>query len=268
MPLTDSPAPTSRTESLVTLLLRGLLAGLVAGVLAGGVAFVLGEPHIDAAIAIEESAGAHEHDAVESGGHSHDEDEALVSRTGQRFGLFLATGLAGMALGAVFSVAYYYLRLRRVSASSAPAFGLVLAGLAWLAVEAVPFFKYPANPPAVGDPETITQRTWLWFASVVLGLIAVSVAAVLARAVRDRQFLSVRVAAPVAAFLAVVTVGYLILPKIDEVADDFPASLLWEFRLSSLAVQAMLWLVLGVAFAFLTERAARNDAERAARITR
>ncbi len=44
---------------------------------------------------------------------------------------------------------------------------LTVAGLGWVAIGAVPFVKYPANPPAVGDPETIDQRTWLW---VVLGL--------------------------------------------------------------------------------------------------
>jgi predicted cobalt transporter CbtA len=129
--------------------------------------------------------------------------------------------------------------------------------LGWLAIEAVPFFKYPANPPAVGDPETITQRTWLWLAAVVLGLLAVVASVFAAKAVAAQEFLSVRIAAPVLAFLAVVTIGYLVLPTVNEVGDDFPAVLLWQFRLSSLATQATLWLVLGLAFAFLTERATR-----------
>lgn len=166
------------TDSFAKLLIRGLLAGLIAGILAGGVAFVLGESHIDAAIAIEESNSAaeaevHSHDATqaaEPAGHSHDEEEALVSRDGQRFGLFLATSLAGLALGAIFAVVANY--ARRVTTLSGPLLGLTLAHC-WLAIEAVPFFKYPANPPAVGDPETITQRTWLWLAAVVLGLLAV-----------------------------------------------------------------------------------------------
>ena len=55
----------------------------------------------------------------------------------------------------------------------------------------------------------------------------------------------------------VVTIGYLVLPTVNEVGDDFPAVLLWQFRLSSLATQATLWLALGLAFAFLTERATR-----------
>ena len=38
-------------------LVRGLLAGLFAGLVAFGVAYVIGEPSVNAAIAIEESAG-------------------------------------------------------------------------------------------------------------------------------------------------------------------------------------------------------------------
>ncbi|WP_009477501.1 CbtA family protein [Rhodococcus sp. JVH1] len=254
------------TDSFAKLLIRGLLAGLIAGILAGGVAFVLGESHIDAAIAIEESNSAaeaevHSHDATqaaEPAGHSHDEEEALVSRDGQRFGLFLATSLAGLALGAIFAVVANY--ARRVTTLSGPLLGLTLATLGWLAIEAVPFFKYPANPPAVGDPETITQRTWLWLAAVVLGLLAVVASVFAAKAVAAQEFLSLRIAAPVLAFLVVVTIGYLVLPTVDEVGDDFPAVLLWQFRLSSLATQATLWLVLGLAFAFLTERATRATA--------
>ncbi|AQA23553.1 putative cobalt transporter subunit family protein [Rhodococcus sp. MTM3W5.2] len=260
------------TGTFKNLLIRGLLAGLIAGLLAGAVAFVIGEPHIDAAIAIEEAAAApvepHGHDAgtteattgAESGGHSHgDSEEPLVSRDGQRFGLFLATSLAGLALGALFAAVAYY--ARRVSGLSGPILALTLAGLGWLAVEAVPFFKYPANPPAVGDPETINNRTWLWLAAVVLGLAAVSIAAYVAKVVAANQFLTVRIAAPLLAFLAVAGIGYLVLPDINEVGPDFPASLLWDFRVSSLTIQATLWLALGLGFAFLTERAAKASSQ-------
>ncbi|MFD4182540.1 CbtA family protein [Rhodococcus sp. NPDC058514] len=252
------------TGTFKNLLIRGLLAGFVAGLLAGAVAFVIGEPHIDAAIAIEESAAApteaHGHDAgtteAATGGHSHgDSEEPLVSRDGQRFGLFLATTLAGLALGALFAAVAYY--ARRVSGLSGPILALALAGLGWLAVEAVPFFKYPANPPAVGDPETINNRTLLWLATVVLGLAAVAIAAYVAKVLAANEFLTVRIAAPLLAFLAVVGIGYLALPDIDEVGPDFPASLLWDFRISSLTIQATLWLALGLGFAFLTERSNR-----------
>jgi len=258
------------TESLKTLLLRGLLAGLIAGLLGGVVAFALGEPHVQAAIEIEESAAApvepdhaagevaphgHEAETAEPEGHSHG-DDALVSRTGQRVGLFLATGLAGMALGAIFAVVVHY--ARRFTTMAGTPLAIVVAGCGWLAIEAVPFFKYPANPPAVGDPDTINERTLLWLASVVLGLLAVAAAVYVGRLLKNQDLVTTRVIGQVAAFLVVVTIGYVALPGIDEVGEDFPATLLWQFRISSLATQAALWLALGLAFAFLTERAGRR----------
>ena len=140
---------------------------------------------------------------------------------------------------------------------------IALAFGGWLAIEAVPFFKYPANPPAVGDPDTINQRTWLWLAAVVLGLAAVTAAALVAKRVAA-QPLSVRIAGPFVTFLVIVGLGYVLLPGINEVGADFPATLLWEFRLSSLATQATLWISLGLAFAFLTERAASQRQTREA----
>ncbi|WP_415972063.1 CbtA family protein [Rhodococcus sp. 077-4] len=254
MPLTDTHGPTLQ-GTFVQLLVRGLLAGLVAGLLAGAVAFVVGEPHIDSAIAIEEAAGEPHHADAAPAAHSHGDEEPLVSRDGQRVGLFLATGLAGLALGAIFASALHY--GRRFSSLPGSVLALVGAGAGWLAIEAVPFFKYPANPPAVGDPETITQRTWLWLASVILGLLAVAVAVYVAKAVASTSSVAVRVGAPLLAFLVLVGIGYTLLPEVNEVGSDFPATLLWEFRLSSLATQATLWLGLGLVFAFLTDRAVR-----------
>jgi len=30
-----------------------------------------------------------------------------------------------------------------------------LAAIMWLTIYIIPFLKYPANPPTVGDPETV-----------------------------------------------------------------------------------------------------------------
>lgn len=252
---TVTPAAAPLTGGFGALLLRGLLAGLIAGLCAGAIAYLLGEPHINAAIALEEAASAHAH--AEAAAHTHG-DDALVSRAGQQVGLFLATGLGGMALGAILAAALHY--ARRLTALPGPTLALAASALGWLAIEAVPFAKYPANPPAVGDPETIAQRTWLWLAAVALGLAAVAAAVAVARLSRASGV--ARVAGPTAAFLAVAGLGVALLPTVNEVGPDFPASLLWEFRVASLATQATLWLVLGLAFAWLTERAQEATAPR------
>lgn len=246
--------------SLKTLLLRGLLAGLIAGLLAATVGYFVGEPQVDAAIAIEEAAAApaeHGHEAAEPEGHSHgDEDEPLVSRSGQKAGQFLALGLAGMAFGALLASALNV--ARRFTSLSGPRLSLLAAGFAWAAIVAVPFFKYPANPPAVGDPETINSRTWLWVAAVVLGLLAVAASVAAYRALAG-QLDTLRLIAAVVAFVLVNTIGYILLPGVNEVAEDFPATLLWRFRVASLAETTTLWVSLGLAFAALTEFASRSS---------
>ncbi|WP_067647946.1 CbtA family protein [Nocardia harenae] len=239
------------TESLKTLLLRGLLAGVLAGLLAATVGYFVGEPKVDAAIAIEEAAAESHPHTDEPAGHSHDEEEALVSRDGQKAGQFLALGLAGAAFGVLVGAAVHLLR----RFGTGPLFGLAVALAGWLAVVLVPFFKYPANPPAVGDPETINDRTWLWVAAVLLGLVAVA-AAVFGYRLLAGQLRSVRLIGGVAAFVAVVILGYVLLPGVNEVSADFPAGLLWEFRVSSLAVSSTLWVALGLLFAALSEFAA------------
>ena len=142
-----------------SLLVRGLIVGLFAGLLAGTFAYVTGEPHIDSAIAIEEAAVPRTPMTPNGKAIPADpEEEPLVSRDGQRFGLFLATSLYGVALGGIFAVGFTLLRRRlRTPSDSYAALGLAAAG--YVGIVLVPFLKYPPNPPAVGDPETITKRT-------------------------------------------------------------------------------------------------------------
>lgn len=244
--------------SLTSLLLRGLLAGFLAGLSAGTVGYFVGEPKVDAAIAIEESAGGHSHGAVAEShaGHTHgDEEEPLVGRTGQKVGQFLATGLAGMALGAIFAAVAHIARRHTTLPGNRLALGLGIGG--WAAIVAVPFFKYPANPPAVGDPETINDRTLLWVAAVLLGLVAVG-AGVWVWKLLSVQSETVRLIAAMAVFVLVTALGYILLPGVNEVGDDFPATLLWQFRVASLSVSTTLWVALGLAYAGLTEWAARS----------
>ncbi|WP_040788160.1 CbtA family protein [Nocardia paucivorans] len=244
--------------SLTSLLLRGLLAGFLAGLLAGTVGYFVGEPKVEAAIAIEESAGGHSHGtgADSHTGHTHgDEEEPLVGRTGQKFGQFLATGLAGTALGAIFAAVAHI--ARRYTALSGTRLALTLGVGGWAAVVAVPFFKYPANPPAVGDPETVNDRTLLWVAAVLLGLVAVGAWVWVWKAL-GAQPETVRLIAATVVFVLVTTLGYILLPGVNEVGDDFPATLLWQFRVASLAVSTTLWVALGLAYAGLTEWAGRS----------
>ncbi|MFG3089241.1 CbtA family protein [Streptomyces antibioticus] len=225
------------------LLVRGMLAGLAAGVLALLVAYFLGEPLVDRAIGFEEShAPAHEHEVE------------LVSR-GLQSTAGLATGvlLYGVAFGGIAALAYCF-ALGRVGRFGPRATALLLSGVALVAVYVVPFLKYPANPPAVGDPDTIGKRTTLYFLMMVLSVLLAVAATLLGKRLAPRLGNWYATVAAVAAFALVVGLAYAFLPVVNEVPGDFPATVLWRFRISALAMQATLWAGFGLVFGELAQR--------------
>ncbi|WP_205695685.1 CbtA family protein [Conexibacter sp. SYSU D00693] len=236
------------------LIKRGLVAGAIGGLLAGVFAFFVGEPLVQDAIDIEEAGSA---SAALTPVLAHISDWS-VSRGEQRGGLFLATILYGTCFGALFALVFAVVR-GRMAARDDWQLSTRLAGLLFVALVLLPFLKYPANPPAVGDPETINERTWQYLAMLAGGIFALLAAYRVRNAVADDAPWKRPVAAG-ATFLALAAVLYLGMPKLDEVPADFPPTLLWEFRLSALGTQAILWAGLGTAYGILSLRAARAGA--------
>ncbi|MBL1087748.1 CbtA family protein, partial [Streptomyces actinomycinicus] len=198
------------------LLVRGMLAGLAAGVLALVVAYVLGEPSIDKAIGFEE---AHSH------GHEHGQEVEVVSRSLQSTA-GLATGVLvyGVAFGGVAALAFCF-ALGRVGRFGPRATALLLSGCALLAVYVVPFLKYPANPPSVGDPDTIGKRTALYFLMMLLSVLLAVAATLLGKRLAPGLGNWWASVAAVTAFVVVIGLAYQFLPVVDEVPEHFPASL-------------------------------------------
>ncbi|WP_298516576.1 CbtA family protein [uncultured Nocardioides sp.] len=248
-------------------LVRGLLVGLLAGIAAFLVAHQVGESHVERAIELEE-AGAAEAPADEAEPHSHDDgathshgDEGggtEVSRDNQRtFGLATGTLAVGVALGGILALvaAAVVGRLGRLSPAQSTA---VVALVGFVAVALVPFLKYPATPPAVGNAETIGERTGYYFAfqlvSVIVGVLAVALAVRLWE--RLGAFEAVVIAA--GAYVVVVATVGAVLPTVNEVG-DFPADTLWFFRRASLLTLATMWAVLGVGLTGLVGRLHQRD---------
>ncbi|MFI2645129.1 CbtA family protein [Streptomyces sp. NPDC018610] len=223
------------------LLVRGMLAGLAAGVLALVVAYLLGEPSVDKAIGFEDA-------------HSHEHEMEVVSRSLQSTA-GLATGVLvyGVAFGGIAALAYCF-AMGRVGRFGPRATALLLSGCALLAVYVVPFLKYPANPPSVGEPDTIGKRTTLYFLMMVLSVLLAVAAVILGKRLAPVLGNWWATVVAVAAFAVVIGSAYEFLPVINEVPQDFPAALLWRFRLSALAVQTVLWGGFGLLFGELAER--------------
>lgn len=234
------------------LLVCGLAAGVCSGLLATGFARVVGEPAVDAAIAFEES---HAGPTAEPVGTAHQHAAGpLVSRKIQSSaGLLTASLVYGLALGGLFALAFAFV-YGRIAHLSPAATALRLAAASFVVVFLVPFLKYPANPPAVGSPDTIARRTLLYFAIVGISLAAAVLAVRLRRLLVERGDWAATVAG-VATFVGVVLVAGLALPGVQEVPADFPAVTLWEFRQATVATQFVLWATLGATFALGARRA-------------
>lgn len=242
-----------------TLLLRGMLVGLLAGLLAFGVARVFGEPSVERAIAFEaqhEHAEAlpHSHGGEAAATHHHDEPEEIVSRTTQA-GVGLATGVLvyGAALGGLFALAFAFAYGRLGPLGARPTAALLALG-GFVALVVVPGLKYPANPPAVGSPETIGARTALYFGMLVLSLVVAVGAGMLTRALWARLGNWNAALVGAAAFVAVIGLAQGVLPTVNEVPEGFAADLLWNFRVAWLGMQAVLWTALGLGFGLVAER--------------
>jgi predicted cobalt transporter CbtA len=228
-----------------SLLIRGMLVGMIAGVLVFCFARWLGEPEVDRAIAVEAGIDQSRGEAPEP---------MLVSRKTQRgLGLFTGTVLYGVAIGGIFGLVYAYAQGRYV-VSEPRQLAALIAGFGYVAIVIVPALKYPGNPPSVGNPETIGLRTAAYFLLIALSIATLTVSIQLYRrfALRFGSWNAVLLSG--AQYVVLVAVLYRIFPNIDEVPSAFPASLLWQFRIASLELQAVLWGSLGVGFGWLTNR--------------
>lgn len=245
---------------MVHLLVRGMLAGALAGLLVLVFAEIFGEPQVDLAIAFEERSAAAGHDhaaepAVEAAdAHSHDAEEELVSRGVQStIGLATAVIAYGAAIGGLFALAFAA-AYGRIGSLGPQATAGLLALLGFVAVYLVPAIKYPANPPAVGNPDTVGLRTGLYLLMLVGSLVALGIAARLRRSLAARHGAWNGTVLAAGIYFLLVFVVMLVLPRINEVPENFSALLLWNFRIASLGMQLILWTALGLGFGFLAER--------------
>ncbi len=236
-----------------TIVAAAVLIGILAGLCGAIFASVVTEPRVDDAIALEEQRAADEH-ADDSGG-----DEVRVDRSDQKgAGLFAAYALAGAAFGLILAVTTLSLRtttggpFRRVALS-----GLILA----TAITVTPWLKYPPNPPAVGNPDTVGERERYYVLAIVLAALLLAGAAHLSARLRRAGWADHRrIAAVVLAGLVGFGVMFAALPPSpDEVTA--PANLVWQFRINSLAGNLLVWTLLTLGLGVLWSEAARAAAQ-------
>ncbi|MEA2148782.1 MAG: hypothetical protein QOD69_612 [Solirubrobacteraceae bacterium] len=227
------------------LLVRGMLAGLLGGVLAFAFAYAFGEPQVQAAIDFEDHLRLLAHEPAST--------EVVARGTQRTLGLLTGLVAIGVALGGLLALVFSW-AYGRVGPLGARATAALLALGAYLTITVVPFTKYPANPPTVGNPDTIDRRTAVFVAMICITILAFVAAARIRRGLAGRLGAWNAGIAAALAFVAVVAVAELILPAVHETPAGFPADVLWRFRVSSLGINAVLWASIGLGFGMLAER--------------
>jgi Probable cobalt transporter subunit (CbtA) len=243
---------------------RGLAVGLLAGLLAGAVGTLAGEPNIEEAVAIEQARELAERTEPAGGpvplfGIGVGQSEG-IGRSTQRIGLVLGLVLVGAAAGLVFGLVAVWAVGRVAGDGWARSLKLGLAAAGSLIL--LPAVKYPPNPPAVGDPDTVGMRSLLYLGMGVIGVLLVTLAWVVSRRLAERWTVSTPMRQVVvgAGLVVVAAVLAATMPTVDAPPAPVPAELLWRFRLGSLATQLTLAAALAAGFGLATIRAERRGA--------
>lgn len=219
-----------------------LVSGCVAGVVHGLVNLAVVEPYLDTAIGIENenlfASGEEENTPAFWA-------EYYSYRAWQKGGQLLAGAILGTSLGALFGMVFAYSK-NALPGNNFVKKALVLALIMWVTLYIIPFAKYPANPPTVGDPETIVLRQALYLSFIAIsGLGAVGF-----------YQLYKRLNKKILAFVGYAIFISAVFIAMPDNPDPITASadLLNGFRAASVVGVSAFWLAVGVVLGILWQK--------------
>ena len=213
-----------------------LLSGCIAGTIHGLVNLAIVEPYLDKAIGIEN------HNLFATG-QEKDSQQFWIEydsyRYWQKGGQVLAGAILGTSIGALFGIVFAYSR-NALPGSNNVKKALVLAGIMWLTLYVIPFLKYPANPPTVGDPETVVIREVLYIAFIAMsGVGAIGFYQLYKRLQKNKKYVTY---IGYAAFIGIV---FAIMPPNPD-AVTAPIDLVNGFRTMSFIAVSIFWIAVGL----------------------
>lgn len=211
-----------------------LVSGFSAGIIHGLINLVVIEPFLDRAIGIENQN-------LFATGQAQDTpqfwEEFNTYRVWQKQGEVIAGGILGLSIGALFGLVFAYSR-HALPGQNHIKKALFLAGLMWFTIFFIPFLKYPANPPTVGDPQTIVLRTTLYVAFVALsGLGALG----FSRVYNKVKIPSRKIIIPLC-YAVYISVIFFIFPENPDQVNA-PIDLMNGFRIASASTVTMFWVL-------------------------
>jgi predicted cobalt transporter CbtA len=220
-------------------LLSGVIAGAILAIVNQGVVL----PFIERAIAIENQRAVTQGEMI---------DPAAMNayRLWQREGSIATGALLGLSYGALLGVVFAYSR-KGLPGKNHVTKAILLAGIVWFVIYLVVALKYPANPPAVGSPDTIYLRMTLYVAMLTISGFAALGAALLYRKMGSKS--AARKAVVPAVYAAIVIAAFFALPANPDPVNA-PMDLVNGFRIASASTMAMFWVVLGAVLGMLWDK--------------
>jgi len=220
-----------------------LISGFVAGTIHGAVNLAIVEPYLDEAIGIENQN-------LFASGESEDTPKFWVEynsyRDWQKSGQLLAGGILGMSIGALFGIVFAYSRNSLPEGHTVKK-TFVLAAIMWFTIFLIPFLKYPANPPTVGDADTVVLRGILYLSFIAIsGFSAVGFSR-LYKKLENKKYLAF-----VGYAVFITSVFFIMPPSPDEVTA--PMDLVNGFRIMSVMAVTTFWIAEAIILGLLWQK--------------
>jgi len=221
-----------------------LVSGFGAGVIHGAVNLVIVEPYLDEAIEIENQN-------LFATGLAEDTPQFWAEyssyRDWQKSGQLLAGGILGMSIGALFGIVFAYSRNSLPKGHTVKK-TFVLAAIMWFTIFLIPFLKYPANPPTVGDVDTVILRSILY-----LSFIAISGFSAVGFFILYKKLQNKKKGLAFVGYAVFITTVFFIMPvNPDEV--KAPIDLVNGFRAMSVIAVTTFWIAEAIIFGMLWQK--------------
>ena len=220
----------------ITFIIIVLVSGAIAGFVHGTINFALVEPYLDQAIGLE-------NESLFASGEAEDTLEFWAEyesyRIWQKSGQVLAGVILGLAMGSLFGIVYALSR-NSLPGKTDVTKSVILAGVMWLTIYIIPFLKYPANPPTVGDGETVMLRAILYVSFIALSGIGVVIFYKLSQKLQNnKKYFGLF------GYVIFIIILFFAMPENpDEITA--PMNLVNEFRLMSVLGVSSFWLSVGL----------------------
>jgi predicted cobalt transporter CbtA len=230
-----------------------LSSGVIAGIILAFLNLGIVEPTIDRAIALEVQKQV-------SSGENVNMSELIDYRYWQKGGAFAGGAIYGAGLASLFGVIFVFAR-NKLPGKNNKQKAIFLAGIMWFVLFFMVALKYPANPPAVGDPETIYYRETLYVGYIMIsGLAALGMAVIWIRTRINSKKIIIQLM-----YAAIMVTAYVVMPPNPDKI-EISMDLIQTFRILTSITIGIFWGILGITFGSLWDKFLSREQTLAAKL--